>query len=1112
MLSFRNIYTIARYERKILLRSWFFRIFAILSLFIIGVFSAVNIFDKNPFMWGFRSLPSAVIYSNMFLLNIFQSIIAVFLATDFLRRDKKLNTSEVLFTRPMSNTEYVTGKTYGLFSVFVLLNLLVLLLTGIYMVASPEIPFQFGLLIFYFLLISVPTLIYIIGLSFALMSIIRNQPVTFIILLGYIALVLFYLGDKTGYLFDYMAYVMPVSFSEIVGFTNFNGIVYQRAGYLVLGLSFICFTIAMLNRLPDKRTSQLVQFSLAIVLLLVSSSAFYKIYEQSEQSKANRNEYSGSAARYFDKPVPLMEKASISVEHGAEMKAQSVMTFRNNIGETIDTLYLSLNPGFKVEEVKQGASAISFLQDRQIIKAVPAKPFNNGEKTEVSVTYSGKPDFDISYLDAEDEDYYGYDRILTLRIDRKYGFYSNNYVLLSRENLWYPVPGVYYDPSRPAIFRQQFTKFDLTITTREGLLPVAQGTRQTDDSLTYRFDIRDPLPQISLAIGNYIEKSTNIGGIDVKLAHIEGHDYYKDHFTEIGDTINSLITEFLDDYERPLGMYYPYQTYTLVETPVQYASHAHSWTSTLEQTQPQLTFFPENGFNVRQADFASTYRRTERNSNRNNQGLTEKEIQVQVFSNFLRGVFSDESGGFRFGRDAGNHSNPYNIFANYFYFVNYITSEECPVLNYAFESYLMKGEDDPRSMFMSRMSGLGDNERASMMLKEKSLKQIIAKEDDQQAINRVLQVKGAYLLTWMEKQINNTGFDQFLLDFLYNNSYREIKFEVISNSMATTFDINPVNFISEWYNTTSLPAFGLGGIDVFETIDNAQAVFVVRTKVTNYNETPGLVKFTFQTGGGRRSGFMPGQAPDPIERIYLIKGKQTKQIQMVLSEAPRSVIFNTMLSENVPASYIKFGLKAEEESNIAADEYERIVDAAVDPSGEDGIVIDNIDDGFSIFDPSLENPLRRFVESRKNKDNDTRFAAEGFGPPPATWSLIANSDYYGLIEHSAMVIRGGDGTKTATWQALLPNEAYYELYVYLNEERRFGPRHRRDDPDGKYIYTVHHADGVEEVAVEVADFENGWNSLGSFYIGASDTAKVVLTNAGGADKVVADAVKWVEEK
>jgi hypothetical protein len=45
----------------------------------------------------------------------------------------------------------------------------------------------------------------------------------------------------------------------------------------------------------------------------------------------------------------------------------------------------------------------------------------------------------------------------------------------------------------------------------------------------------------------------------------------------------------------------------------------------------------------------------------------------------------------------------------------------------------------------------------------------------------------------------------------------------------------------------------------------------------------------------------------------------------------------------------------------------------------------------------------------------------------------------------------------------------------------------------------------------VKNFESGWNLLGSFYISA-DTAVVSLSDAGGADRVVADAVKWVQQR
>ena len=45
-------------------------------------------------------------------------------------------------------------------------------------------------------LITIPTLVFILGFSFLLMIIIRNQAVTFIILLGYIGLTLFYFRHK----------------------------------------------------------------------------------------------------------------------------------------------------------------------------------------------------------------------------------------------------------------------------------------------------------------------------------------------------------------------------------------------------------------------------------------------------------------------------------------------------------------------------------------------------------------------------------------------------------------------------------------------------------------------------------------------------------------------------------------------------------------------------------------------------------------------------------------------------------------------------------------------------------------------------------------------------
>ena len=59
-------------------------------------------------------MPSSIPFVNIYLFNIAQSVIAIFLAGSFLKRDKKLDTAEVIYVRPMSNADYIIGKTWGL--------------------------------------------------------------------------------------------------------------------------------------------------------------------------------------------------------------------------------------------------------------------------------------------------------------------------------------------------------------------------------------------------------------------------------------------------------------------------------------------------------------------------------------------------------------------------------------------------------------------------------------------------------------------------------------------------------------------------------------------------------------------------------------------------------------------------------------------------------------------------------------------------------------------------------------------------------------------------------------------------------------------------------------
>ena len=122
-----NIRSVAKYESKILVRSWFFRIFTLLAVVFLGFFNfAMMLMEDNFGLWFAKSVSSNIPYLNLLLLNTGQAVVAVFLSSEFLKRDKKLDTSEVFYVRPLSNAEYVVGKIWGNLRVFLFLNLLVL--------------------------------------------------------------------------------------------------------------------------------------------------------------------------------------------------------------------------------------------------------------------------------------------------------------------------------------------------------------------------------------------------------------------------------------------------------------------------------------------------------------------------------------------------------------------------------------------------------------------------------------------------------------------------------------------------------------------------------------------------------------------------------------------------------------------------------------------------------------------------------------------------------------------------------------------------------------------------------------------------------------------------
>jgi len=744
MALMHNIRTVAKYEAKTLRRSWFFRLFSIGSLFIftfmnIGLFSPVG--DEN---WELVSIPGSVPLINLYLLNIGQAIVVIFLAADFLKRDKKVDTNEVLYTRSMSNFEYVTGKTVGILRLFLGLNIIILLIGLLMNIISKSMKVDLASYLYYLLIISVPTIIFSLGLAFMLMSVIRNQAITFLILLGIAALNMFWLNHRVGFIFDYMAFSLPVFRSGVIGFDNINLILNQRLLYLFCGLSLVLATILLFRRLPQSKLHTTLSMVFMIVFLagtLICAFNTYSFYKKDINEKrlvidTNKQFETGNFVSLTDASIELLHNNN-TIEVMAELY------FINNNAAALDKYIFSLNPYLKVTSISQNGMQLKYKRTNHIIEVDHFKPLPPGQTDSLNISYSGSIDESFCFPDYSDNIKETPYRIAMLNINKRQAFLTESYVLLTPESHWYPVPSLNYYPSNPARIKIDFTNYRLRVKTANGLSAVSQGRLKIENGF-FDFEPESPLTGITLAIGNYRSDTLIVDSVKYISYYFPGHDYYKKDLAEIKDTLNLLVSGIMRELETSFSTEYPFRTLGLLEVPVQFYSYPRMSTQTRAELQPSLVLLPEKLSTLSNAGFQKRFSRQKKRMARNNQVITDKELQVRLFNDFIRNTFiSGEN--FRYVNGVMlNEPIRYRLGPSFYFFKNNFYSSEFPVINSVFESHLQK-QVTPRSGFREMSGGLSENDKANLILKDASFKDVLSKNPGGDTIRAVVTLKGDYL-------------------------------------------------------------------------------------------------------------------------------------------------------------------------------------------------------------------------------------------------------------------------------------------------------------------------------------------------------------------------------
>lgn len=1120
-MNFYYIWIIARMEARLLWRSWSFRIFSLIGLTII-VFINIGLGTDvgNPPHF-FRSLSGSLPLMNLKLLNIYQGIMAAFLATEFFKRDYHHDTTQVVFTRAFSNIDYMLGKLIGILSIFGLLNLMALTPAIIVHLFFSDIPFAWQPYLVYTLFISLPTLLFMVGSSILLVNLFRSQAIVFALMLGYSLLVLILLQNDLFSFFDCYAFFQPLIYSDFIGLGNLSELLLLRGMYAMLGIGFICAAALMTTRLRQSPLANIVTAVASVLFIAGATLSGVSYLSKKYADRTYRDTLIASSRALNSEPVPTMAECKLDIEpNGKIFTASARIIVVNKNDRPLDSLLFSLNPGLEVLEVKDQTDEVSFERDELLLWVKPAVALQPRDSLTLSIAYRGSIDDRACYLDIHRERFESPVRMWLFAMPKMYSILTDEYLHLTPETVWYPVAGLPPGAAFPQVTKRDFTRFELQVTVPTGLTAISQGAVTIDnESGRYRFEPEKPLSNLSLTIGEYEVRRISVDSLDYALYTLPGHDYFAPYLDRVSDTLPHIIRELRNEYEAQLELTYPFHRLSLVEVPIQFYSYRRFWTLAQEVVQPEIVYLPEMGMLCDGADFAGLKRGSRRSQERANQAESPEQIQAGYFANFVRiGLMGTRQN--RRSASRGERIEPrYYIFSNYVSYSTHISSRRWPILNYGFESYFAGRVTAPADNRFRQYRGLTQTEQANLLLQKHPLSSLISDSPADVALTIVaIEAKARYLLSLLESESGSDKFGSQMNSFLQSYSFQDVPAEALFDLISEQGESDFAATMNRWYSAAELPGYLITDVESYKVRVGERTRHQVKMRIENPTGVNGMVRIGLRYRRQQvnfESWWLRGPGQDDYSKTIAMPAGSIKEVGMLADEPPRQLTIETFVSRNIPSTMsIPFRQQKLRKKTTPFDGERTITPESDSSKSITEVLVDNEDAGFTIISFTEETWLRRTLLGLFGSDDEkSKYVRLRTWDPPGNWMASTHKNFHGRFVRSAYYKKSGNGDNKVAWSVELEKPGDFDVYYYYEGNNIGGNWWRRNrdrqEDKGRRTFLVYHEDGREDLPVDLNLAEEGWNYLGTFRL-SSGLARVELTDLTEKDYVIADAIKWVK--
>ncbi|NKB69640.1 MAG: hypothetical protein GKR89_21425 [Candidatus Latescibacteria bacterium] len=1119
MISLYAIWTVARFEARLLWRSWAFRLFSGLALVFLLFFNFIVLSPLTNTPHYLRAVAGHLPLFNLKFFNIYQGVVAAFLAAEFIKRDRRQDTIETIFVRSFTNLDYILGKLLGLLVLFGGLQGLMLLGLGAGHRLFADVPFAWQAYLWLPLLVTWPTLLLTVGLTWLLIALLRHQAVVLVCVLG-LSFLSVVLGERFYYSVDIFAFSTPLAYSDFVGLGQIEQVLRLRAVHVIFGLICIGLTGLLMPRLRQSR------WALVAALVLVLGGAAGGTWlgtgyiQGQQQERAYRQQLRRISVQAAPLPSPQVTDYQLALQQpGPQLSATVQLGAVNPHGAGLDSLLFSLNPGLEISRAQIDGRTVRHQRQEHLVWLVPPTPLEPRDSCRVELTYRGTIDPLYCYLDIDDERFFAPYAFWLFRPPKAYAFVGEDFLHLTPESGWYPVAGLSAGAAFPAAARRDFHRFQLTATVPDGWTGFSQGAAVVDSiggALSYRFQPDQPLAQISLTAAPYRVRRVEVDGIDYSLATLPGHDYFAAYFDSVGPVLAQTIRGLKNEYEAALGLEYPHPRLGLVEVPIQFFSYRRLWTVAQETVQPELVFLPEMGTLLEGADFQRLRRQATRSQERANQAEGAQQLQADYLRTMARVdlLGLQDPGSTDLSRNKALESR-WHILPQYLSYQTRVSSRRWPVLNYAFEAYFQERIAPPANTWNRQWRGLTESERANLVLQEHALAELLdrsgAAGDVEEALRqRAIRAKGRQLLLLLAVDIGLDDFDQALTQWVNASRQRAIADSALLVHFEELGAQDPGALLEAWYRQPELPGYQVGHTEAYLVRDGERTRTQVELELANPTSIDGLVKLNFRFRQDELTSWWERQRKGwDYARVVPVPANSRRRLGLLLDQRPAELIVDTYAARNIPSLvYFAFGeqtLRRDARPFAGLDEGP-ILEAT---AGE--WVVDNEDEGFERMTVRGTSRLRRFLLDLFDKEERTDlYVGLRSWDPPGTWQATTDHRLYGRFVRSGYYKKSGQGRSRVSWQTPIAEAGVYDIYFFCGLLEDMQQRKKGADGEEGVHFVVHHDGGIDDVSMDRPDLEQGWNHLGQYRLGAGP-ARVELTDRSSARLVVADAVKWVKE-